>query len=69
MKLTSWIVIIITILVVAALTVRVDAWATEWKDIFFYIDRWELWVVVVIAAWVAKEIITWAWKAEVRLLK
>ena len=69
MKLTSWILIIITILAVAAVTIRIDAWAKEWNDLFFYFDKWEFWIAVVVAVWVVKQIIDWAWKAEVRLLK
>jgi len=69
MKLTSWMLIIVTIIAVAALTIRIDSWATEWKDLFFYLDRWELWVAVIVAVWVLKQIIDWVWRAEVRLLK
>lgn len=69
MKPISWVMIIITILVVAVVTIKIDAWATEWKDLFFYLDKWELWIAVVVAVWVVKKIIDWTWRAEVRLLK
>ena len=69
MKPLGWGILIITILVVAALSFYLDLWAGEWKNQFFYLDNWWMWVVVVAAVWVIKKIFDWTWKAELRLLK
>ena len=69
MRATSWLIIIITLLGVAALTISIDKWAGEWKDLFFYLDNWWMWVVVFAAVWVVKKLLEWFLKAEVRVLK
>lgn len=69
MKPTSWLIIIITILLVAALSFSLDRWASGWQGLFFYLDDWRMWIVVAIAVWVIKKIFDWVWRAEVRMLK
>ena len=69
MKATSWFIIIITLLIVAALSFSIDLWAREWKDLFFYLDDWRMWIIIFVGILVIKKILEWALKAEVRVLK
>ncbi|MEI7961169.1 MAG: hypothetical protein WCI04_02435 [archaeon] len=69
MKATSWLIIIISILLVAAISFSIDLWAGEWKDLFFYLDDWRMWIVIFVTIWVVKKILEWALKTEVRVLK
>lgn len=69
MKLGSWMIIIITLLAVAAISFSIDLWANEWKDLFFYLDNWWMWIIIFIAVYVVKKILEWVLRAEVRVLR
>ena len=69
MKLASWIVIIVSILAVAWLSISIDSWAGEWKSLFFYLDDWKMWVIVIVIVWLIKSLAEWFLKMEVRVLK
>ncbi|VVB75595.1 Uncharacterised protein [uncultured archaeon] len=68
-KLFSWLVIIISILAVAYLFFTIDLWAGQWKDLFFYLDDWRMWIVVFFIVWLIKKVVEWVLITEVRLLK
>lgn len=69
MKLANWIVIIISILIVAAIIFSINLWAREWKDLFFYLDDWRMWVILIVIVYLIKKILEKLLIAEVRLLK
>jgi hypothetical protein len=65
----SWLVIIITFIAVVWVLFSFEIWASEWKDLFAYLDRWEMWVGLLVAAYVLKKIVSWVLVTEIRLLK
>jgi len=69
MKLISWTIIILSILLVAALFFSIDLWAGEWKDLFFYLEDWRMWVIIFVFVYLVKEIIQRLLIAEVKVLK
>jgi len=68
-KTIKWIIILITFIVLVWALFSLELWATEWKDLFFYMDNWLLYVGLFIFIIVAKKIGTWVLTTEVRTLK
>ncbi len=65
----SWLVIIITFIAIIWVLFSFEIWADEWKKLFFYLDRWEMWVGLLIAAYILKKIVSWILVTEIRMLK
>ncbi len=66
---TKWILILITFIILAWALFGLELWAKEWKDLFFYMDNWLLFVGLLIFVMIAKKIAEIVLKAEVRTLK
>ncbi|MFA6268745.1 MAG: hypothetical protein WCW13_05255 [archaeon] len=69
MKLTKWIFIIFSILIVAWALFSIDKWASDWKGLFFYQDNWIFYGFVVVMVFAVSGIIQWILKTEVKILK
>jgi len=62
-------VIIITFIAVVWILFSFEIWAHDWKNLFAYLDRWEMWVGLFIAALILKKIFSWVLVTEIKLLK
>ena len=68
-KTIKWIIILITFIVILWALFGLELWATEWKDLFFYMDNWLLFVGLFIFIMIAKKIGAWAITTEMKTLK
>jgi hypothetical protein len=68
-KTIKWIIILLTFIVIIWVLFGLELWAGEWKDLFFYMDNWLLFVGLFIFVMVAKKIATWVLQTEIRTLK
>jgi len=66
-KTTKWIIVLVTFIVIIWALFGLELWAGEWKDFFFYMDNWLLWVGLFIFVMVAKKIASWVIVAETKL--
>lgn len=66
-KTIKWIIVIITFIVIVWALFGLELWAGEWKDLFFYMDNWLLWIGLFIFVMVAKKIASWVIIAETKL--
>ncbi|HPM85741.1 MAG: hypothetical protein PHY04_02215 [Candidatus ainarchaeum sp.] len=69
MKITKWIIILITFGVIIWLLFGLEIWAKEWKDLFFYYDNWILFIGLIIFAIIAKKIASWVLTTELKVIK
>ncbi|MCX6803621.1 MAG: hypothetical protein NTY48_03550 [Candidatus Diapherotrites archaeon] len=69
MKLKGWIILAISILIVAAATIVIDKWASEWKNLFFYMDDWRMWIILFVFIYLVKKILEKLLIVEARILK
>lgn len=69
MKIKKWIIILATFAIIIWLLFELQIWAKEWKDLFFYMDNWLLFVGLFIFVMVAKKIASWLLTTEMKVLK
>jgi hypothetical protein len=69
MNIIKWLIVIITLAVIVSILFNLELWAGEWKDLFFYMDNWLLWIGLIIFVIVAKKIATWILQTEIRVMK
>lgn len=69
MKLTKWILILATFAIIIWLLFGLELWSKEWKDLFFYMDNWTLFIAIIIFVLVAKKIASWVLTTEIKVLK
>jgi len=68
-KTTKWIIILITFIAILWVLFGLELWAREWRDLFFYMDNWLLFVGLFIFVMVAKKIGSWVLQTEMKTLK
>ena len=68
-KTKKWIIILITFIIILWALFAFEIWAAEWKDLFFYMDNWLLFVGLFIFLMIAKKIGSWAITTEMKVLK
>ena len=68
-KTIKWIIILITFIAVLWVLFGFEIWAAEWKDLFFYMDNWLLYVGLFIFIMLAKKIGSMVITTEMKMLK
>jgi hypothetical protein len=68
-KLIKWTVILISFFIVLWALWNLERWAGEWKDLFFYLDDWTMYVLVALIVIVLGALIKKLFITEVKVLK
>ena len=68
-KTIKWIIILGTFIVILWILFGFELWAHEWKDLFFYMDNWLLFVGLFIFIMLAKKIGSMVITTEMKMLK
>ena len=68
-KTIKWIIILLTFIVILWILFGFEIWAAEWKDLFFYMDNWLLFIGLFIFIILAKKIGSMVITTEMKILK
>ncbi len=69
MRLTGWIIFLISLAIVAWIIIMLNAWASEWRNLFFYLDDWRMYAVVFVLIYVINYFLRKFLLLETRILK
>jgi len=69
MRLSNWIVFLASFAVLAWILITLNIWGEQWKDLFFYLDNWVMWVGLFVGLIFLKMFFSWVLKLELKVLK